>query len=270
MMEQHETFSCNFTPFESQKIIYYHGTKIPSSFYPSQNILLRHILFRQSQNMNSFIIVCGSVRTGKSYFALKLAEKYSEIKEIPFDVNTQVSFDIKPFLIWSKSSTKGVFVLDEVSTNLNPAEWYTIQSKIMRNFVFCQGWKNNVLLMVLPNVAFLLKAIRFMCNYIVQTRTQGCVSISKINMDHALGKGWHEYLGNIFFPLPSKKTVEDYEIMKREWNDKHLQQDLDYMDMMDKPDYSSELRQKKLELDVKIREKKLEKLSIQSTPNAWE
>lgn len=116
--------------------------------------------------------------------------------------------------------------------------------------------------MVLPNVAFLLKAIRFMCNYIVQTRNQGMVSVSKINMDHALGKGWHDYLGNIFFPLPSSKTVEEYEKMKKEWNDRHLDQDLAYMDMIDKPDYTSELRLKRLELDVKLREKKLEKLII--------
>jgi hypothetical protein len=220
--------------------------------------------------MNTFILVVGAVRTGKSYFALKFAERYCELKEIPFDVWNQVSFDIRPFLLWSKTSTKGIFILDEVGVNLNPQEWYTIQSKVCRNFVQAQGFRNNILILILPNIAFLLKAIRFMCNYIVQTRNQGCVSVSKIAMDHALGKGFHEYLGNIFFPLPSSKTITDYEKMKKEWNDKHLDQDLDYMDMIDRPDYSSELRQKRLELDVKIREKRLEKLNTVTVKDVWE
>lgn len=268
---EHEMFTCDFSPFQSQKLIYYTGTMIPPSFYPDLNILLRHILFRQHQNMNTFIIVCGSVRTGKSYFALKIAELYSTLKGEAFNVNEQVSFDIKPFLIWSKKATKGVFVLDEVSTNLNPAEWYTLQSKIMRNFVFCQGFRNNILFLVLPNVAFLLKAIRFMANYIVQTRKQGLVSVSKITMDHALGKGWHDYLGNIHFGLPTQNTIKDYEVMKREWNDKHLDQDIDYIEMLDRPDYSSELRMKRLELDVKIREKRLIKLTNDTNDtNVWE
>lgn len=118
-MEQHETFSCDFTPFRSEKIIYYGGTKIPSNFYPGQNILLRQVLFRQSQNMNSFILVVGAVRTGKSYFGLKFAEKYAELKGKPFDVWKQVSFDIRPFLVWSKTATTGIFILDEVGCNLN-------------------------------------------------------------------------------------------------------------------------------------------------------
>lgn len=192
---------------------------------------------------------------------MKFAEKYSEIKNLDFNVDEQVSFDIKPFLLWSKQATKGVFILDEVGVNLNPQEWYTIQAKVMRNFVMAQGFRNNILILVLPNIAFLLKAIRFMCNYIVQTRNQGYVSVSKIVMDNALGKAFHEYLGNIFFPLPSEKTIKDYENMKKRWNDEHLSKDLAYIELLDKPDYNYELRQKKLELDVKIREKRLEIIS---------
>lgn len=54
------SFSCNFTPFESQRIIYYYGTKLPENFYMNQNILLRQVLFRQVQNMNSFLLVVGA------------------------------------------------------------------------------------------------------------------------------------------------------------------------------------------------------------------
>jgi hypothetical protein len=120
--------------------------------------------------------------------------------------------------------------------------------------------------MVLPNVAFLLKAIRFMCNYIVQTRNQGVVSVSKISMDHALGKGFHEYLGTIFFSLPSSDTIKSYEKMKKEWNDKHLLMDINYIDMLDRPDENQLLRQKNLELTVKLKEKRLANINNENKP----
>ena len=257
-------FSMNFSPFLVTNKIIYRGVRIPTTFYPNECVLMRHILYRQRKQMNSFIIVVGSVRSGKSYFALKIAEDYSRLKGEEFDVRKQCSFDIKPFLLWSRDTTKGVFILEEVSTSMNPQEWFTIQVKIMRNFVFCQGFRNNVLIMTLPNVAFLLKAVRWMSNYCIETQYQGLVSVSKIRMNHTKGLGFPEYIGNIRFGLPSDKTIKEYEGMKKEWNDKHLQEDLDYIDMLEQPDHNFELRQRKLELDVKLREKKLEKISIEN------
>jgi hypothetical protein len=220
--------------------------------------------------MNVFIIVVGSVRSGKSYFALKFAEEYSRVKGESFDVEKQCSFDIKPFLLWSKETTKGIYILEEVSSSLNPTEWFTIQVKIMRNFCFCQGFRTNVLIMTLPNVAFLLKAIRWMSNYVIETQYQGLVSISKVCMNHTKGLGFPEYIGNLRFSMPSEDTVKRYEQMKKEWNDKHLSQDLDYLDMLEQPDKRQMLNERKLELDVMLREKKLEKLNKEVIPNAWE
>jgi hypothetical protein len=266
-------FSMNFSPFLVTNKVIYRGVRIPSNFQPELKnyTLMRHVLYRQYKMMNTFIIVVGSVRSGKSYFALKFAEDYSRLKGEQFDVEKQCSFDVKPFLIWSKGNTGNIYILEEVSSSLNPTEWFTIQTKIMRNFCFCQGFRTNVLVMTLPNVAFLLKAIRWMSNYVVETISQGYISVSKITMNHTRGIGFPEFIGTVRVSLPSKDIIDKYEMMKKEWNDLHLQQDLDYLDMLEKPDYNSELRQKKLELDVKLREKKLEKLSNnQIIPNVWE
>lgn len=254
-------FSMSFSPFMVTNKVIYHGVRVPTNFYPNECVLMRHVLFRQVKKMNTFIIVVGSVRSGKSYFSLKFAEDYSILKGEEFDVKQQCSFDIKPFLLWSRNTTKGIFILEEVSSSMNPTEWFTVQVKIMRNFVFCQGFRNNILIMTLPNVAFLLKAIRWMSNYVIETSFQGFVSVSKIQMNHTKGLGYPVYIGNIKFHLPTEKTIKEYEDMKKEWNNKHLQEDLNYIDMLDQPDYSSELRMKKLELDVKLREKSIEKLN---------
>lgn len=233
----------HFTAFQTGKIIYRQGSRIPENFYPKETLLMRHSLYRQRKNMNVFILVVGSVRTGKSYYALKFMERFCQLKGKPFYVNQHCSFDIKPFLVWSQSAINDIYMLDEVGVNLNPQEWYSIQCRIMRNFTQTQGFRCNILLLVLPNIAFLLKAIRFMCNYIVETGSyQGLVHTKKLAMNHSLGKGFMFYIGSTKFSLPTNKTVKEYEDMKKEWNDAHLKQDLDFLDLIDQPDERQQMR----------------------------
>ena len=169
------------------------------------------------------------------------------LKGKPFDVRKQCSFDVKPFLIWSSKATESVFVLDEVGCNLHPQEWFTVQSKIMRNFTQAQGFRKNVVYWVTPNISFIQKNLRFMCNIVVITgRRQGIVAVKKIIPDHSIGKNWIAWLGNIKFNLPSEKTVEEYENMKKEWNDSHLKEDIDFLEMINQIDVR---RMNKSEMD---------------------
>ena len=206
---------------------------IPDDFHPNEPFFLRHILYRRKLNMNSILLIVGAVRSGKSYMALKLAERYCKIlsKELgvdkEFDVNKQCSFDIIPFLKWSQTETDNVYVLDEVGVSLNPQEWYSIQSKIFRNFTQAQGFRRNVMILVLPNASFLLKAIRFMCNYVIETKYQGTGYIRKLIMNHTRGKGYFLNMGMIKFRKPKMKTVKEYEKMKKDWNDRMLKVDID-------------------------------------------
>jgi hypothetical protein len=256
-------FETNFMPFESNRIIYF-TDPIPPDFYPNSYFLMRQILWRQHQNMNSFILIVGSVRSGKSYFGLKFSEDYCNISNIQYDVNKQCSFDIKPFLYWSKDAHDNIFMLDEIQASLSPQDWYSVLARVFNVFCQCQGFRRNVLIMTLPNVAFLLKSIRFMCNYIIETMSQGNVSIRKLSMNHALGKGYLEFIGTIHFRKPSYNTLQDYENMKKDWNDKRLVSDINYIEMLERPsDYEIkrqkyfDLRMKNMELQVKLKENKL-------------
>ena len=202
---------------------------IPDDFHQDEPFFLRHILYRRKLNMNSIVLIVGAVRTGKSYMALKLAERYCKILGKEFDVTKQCSFDIIPFLKWSQTETDNVYVLDEVGVSLNPQEWYSIQSRIFRNFTQAQGFRRNVMILVLPNASFLLKAIRFMCNYVIETRHQGTGTIRKLIMDHTRGKGYFLNMGTIKFHLPKKKNIKGYETMKKVWNDKMLKEDIEHL-----------------------------------------
>jgi hypothetical protein len=207
--------------------------KIPDYFEPLAPFFLRHLLWRRKLNMNSIILIVGGVRTGKSWTGLKLLETYLRYLHKPFNVNEQVSFDILPFLKWSAEATDSGFMLDEVGVNLNPSEWWTVQSKIFRNFTQTQGFRRNVMILVLPSVAFLLKSIRFMCNYIIETRNQGHAVIRKIVMDHTRGKGYPTNIGSLNVSQPSKEVINAYESMKKVWNDAHLKSDIAEMEKLE-------------------------------------
>jgi len=243
-------FAMIFSRFEFHKRGEWKGREsIPDWFYSKAPFFLRHILWRRHLNMNSIILIVGGVRTGKSYMGLKIAETYCKLLNKKFDVNKQCSFDIIPFLKWSQDETDNVFVLDEVGVNLNPQEWYSVQSRVFRNFTQAQGYLRNVMILVLPNISFLLKSIRFMCNYVLETRNQGKGFIRKVAMDHSRGKGYLMNIGSIKFSLPSKETIKEYEKMKKIWNKEHLKEDIQYL-LIDK-----EKKQRVIRFDQEVYQK---------------
>lgn len=232
-------FAMNFTPFQSQRVItFYSAIRIPNSFYPSKLQIVRFMLWRRQKNMNTILLICGAVRTGKSYDGLKIAEEYCLASGNEFNVRDQCSFEILPFLKWSKNATDDIYILDEVGNTLNAQDWFKIQSKIMRNFIFAQGFRRNVLIVILPNTITFLKSLRAMVNYIIETKEQGYAKWYKQQVRYITGKIMKPYyMGSIRFSLPSPKVVKEYEDMKKEWNDNQLEQDIEQMESMKETRY---------------------------------
>ena len=225
---------------------------IPSYFYPTAPFFIRHLLWRKKLNMATIILIVGSIRSGKSYLGLKLCEIYSKWAKLPaFDVKKQFSFDVLPFLRWSKTATDSIYGLDEIGVNLPPREWYSIQSKIFSNFTQTQGFRRNVLIMMLPNAKFLLSSIRIMCNYIIIMRTQGRGFILKQKIDHIKGKPYYMSLGLIKSSLPNKKNIEIYEKIKKDWNNKRLEDDIKELENVENNKYVPKYKEK-AKLDMRI------------------
>jgi len=260
-------FEMNFSGFAVQRVIT-RGDQIPLYFYPNESYLNRALLWRSKINMNSFVLVVGYPRTGKSAFAIASCEKLSQLKKQEFDIEKQLTFDdIKKFFLWSKDAKDSMFILDETGTTLSPDSFWSLQQRIMRRFVQTQGFRRNILFWVLPSIVFLQKGFRFMCNYGIKTIRQGIVTVSKIQVDQLVGKGWLDWTGiNIHFKLPSKPVWNKYTKLKNDWNDITLQQDIDYMDMMSKPDEIQLMRNKNLELTVKLKEQQLKKIKTMNEP----
>lgn len=233
-------FAMDFTKFQAHQRQQFKGKQhIPEWFRPKDELLFQHIFWRLKHKMNTIILIVGAVRTGKSWCGLKIGEGYMNRmnkrdergKRIRYDANTQCSFDVLPFLMWSQTETDSVFVLDEVGVTLSAQEWYSMQNRVFASFCQAQGFRRNLMILVLPNISFLNKRVRFLCNYIIEMKSQGTGVLRKLVMNHTFGKGYPTYMGKIKVSIPSKRTIETYENMKQVWNDNLLKENIEMLTM---------------------------------------
>lgn len=233
-------FELKFSKFQvnntqTGNIYSFRDIAIPNDFHSNLPFLLRAMLYRNKINMNTFLLEVGNPRTSKSYCALKLAEMYSEKLDMKFDVEQQLTFDdLKKFFKWSQNANNSIFILDETGTTLSPDMFWSVQQRIMRRFVQCQGFRKNVLIWVLPSIVFIQKGFRFMANYALKTLSQGNAEVYKVVVDQLLGKGYPERIETLHYTFPSKETSEKYELMKKEWNDIELKDDIAFLDKMER------------------------------------
>lgn len=244
-------FHTSFQPFKTKmRITSSYGKAIPKWFRPDlqNNTLLRHILFRRTKNMNTFIGCVGGVRTSKSYFCLKYAEDYTKECGKEFSVKDQCSFDILHFLKWSKEAKDSAYTLDEIQLQMSPREWFDIQHKVFNAFCDIQGLRRNILLLPFPNISFIDKHLRFLLNYIARTISQGKVVWFKVMTRHELGKSWLQRIGTIRFNLPSQKTIEEYETIKKVFTDSQLDSNINLLQRYGEPSEREQLKLEYLQL----------------------
>ncbi len=250
-------FSMNFTPFKSnQRISSIYGKTIPEWFRPDlkNNTLLRHILYRRHRGMNTFVLILGNVRSGKSWTGLKFCQLYSTQSNKRFNVDKQVSFTIPKFLRWSSENMDSCYLVDEIQLSMSSREWWSIQAKIFNQFCDIQGFRRNCAFFTLPNISYIDKHLRFLINYIIVTINQGFVAWYKVKMKHHLGKGWLSPMGTIKVSKPSKHVTNKYELMKKIFNDQHLKDSIELLDNLDTPTEKEILKERNLELTVKLKE----------------
>ncbi len=199
---------------------------IPDDFHADAPFFFRHLLYRRQLRMNSIILICGQVRTGKSWLAIKMGELYSKLIGKKFDVSNQCSFDLIPFLKWSVENSDSVYILEEVGSSLPSTDWMSLQSKIFRNFTQTQGFRGNVLIMTLPDPSTLVKSVKNQVNYLIITGNQGFAIIYKMRMDYFREKMKPRRISTLRAKRPSKKNIDAYELMKKNWNNRMLKDDI--------------------------------------------
>jgi hypothetical protein len=228
-------FECQFTP------LYYDNSygftpvtsiSIPKNFMPNEPFLIRAIEYRKTINMNTFIVALGGNRIGKSWNVLSILDELHKKKGLELNIKKQCSFDVLPFLKWSKKAFDSYFMLEEVGVSLSTVEWWDITSIIMRNFTQTQGYRLNTLFLILPNIGFIQKHFRSLGNYTLTTWSRGYATIHKIKTNPLMGKWLPIFVENMFIKKPRLEVLEPYEKMKHEWNEEQLDKDIEYIDLL--------------------------------------
>lgn len=225
-------FEMNFSDFGVERTInYYRDVGIPENFYPDKPFILRALLYRLKLNMNTFILIVGNPRSGKSVDAIKIAEEFCGLSGQVFCVEEQLTFDdVRKFLMWSINARESIFILDETGTSLAPDQFWSLQQRIMRRFCQVGGFRKNVLIWVLPSIAFIQKGFRFLANYAMLTKRQGMVDVYKVVVNQLIGKGFPDKIETMKVAMPSEETWKKYTGMKDTWNDVDLKKEIASID----------------------------------------
>ena len=106
---------------------------------------------------DSFIVVCGKERRGKSTLAAQLGDYISNYKL----TNEQICEDINSFLKALKDAHKGdVIIFDEAGTNLFSREAMTSINRILVKAFMISGLKNVCIILCIPSFFLLDSYIR--------------------------------------------------------------------------------------------------------------
>jgi hypothetical protein len=267
-------FSMSFSPFQTNRIIYRAGDFLPFDFLPKENYLIRALLYKQLKHENTFVLVTGKPRKGKSAFCIKECERIAEIKNVEFDINNQLTLDdLKKFFNWSKTACGSTFIIDEIGTQLSTNQYWTVISSIFRVFAQTQGFRENIVFMVLPFSKTLQGFFKYSADYGIKAISQGTVTVWKSVVDTLNDKKpfFKPKYYTIHYELPKEKYWLPYLALKQEWNDKRLDTDIDVIDKINETNEQKAknyvLRQRSLELSVALKQIRMDK--INQTSDVW-
>ncbi len=194
----------------------------------SDNLLVRMINKRMSENMDTRIIVEGEGGIGKSWLSLRLAELVDPMfRDQPLKaVQNQVFFKATEFL-------RGVTTLDPLSVLLydEPAQsWHhrefmsevnVILSKTMIGY----RYKRFITLLNVPNLDMIDKDARALCQFLINVHKRGKAEVYKISINKFGGGIWYKKLiDTLHLSAPDTKLVHAYEKLKQQQEDELFEQ----------------------------------------------
>lgn len=192
-------------------------------------LIQQAVLMRQQQQKDTIIIIVGEKRSGKSYSAIKIAELINP----NFDAETQVFFHPKEFVRFMQSAKDDVCILDEASVYMSNRDWYETQNKIINQILMTQGFRRNVIIMTFPTLNHLDKQALDFCHYIITTIKTGLVKCFRVKISQFSKKMFPMGFELLNLSLPTEANINKYELLKKEWNDVKLREDMDYFEALE-------------------------------------
>jgi len=194
--------------------------------YKTKIILTGEIIRRMKSNFSPIILVCGSQRSGKSFFALWFALKILNFfhPEKQFDVKRYNFYDPIESIKALDDLQKEPVIIDEAGSMFNKMEYYKRVSIAFDKIIQTQGYKTNLYIFISPFGLDIAKTFRRHFDYIIFVKKRGFAIIRKVpkRYDLLADKPLNTYfvetitIGKDVIPKEIWKQYEDFSFIQKE------------------------------------------------------
>lgn len=146
----------------------------------TESDIIPSILSDIRRRYSPIIIICGRPRSGKSIFALFLANALSCMSYYERFNMKNLYFYPKDLLRGIKETGFQIFILDEAGSSLNKRKWNSDFSFAFDQILQTQGFLNNVYIFCLPFASDLVKDCRKYVDFLCYTKKRGILRCKKI------------------------------------------------------------------------------------------
>lgn len=196
-----------------------------------------------SKNQNIICVFTGPTGSGKTYAALDLCLTLSRIFGTDFSLKKNMSFEfegmLKKMMLEENKKPGTCFLFEEVgvlSSGGSSASWQSELNKFFHSFLQTSRHRNQVLVMTVPNFAFIAKGIRMLVHMVVDMgginpQAKESWGFAKlVSCQNFKGEVWMKWiryripgenmtrkLVKTYFSCPVGYVLEEYEMQKTEY-----------------------------------------------------
>lgn len=145
--------------------------------------IVGQIISMMNRGYSPIIVVVGKQRTGKSFFALWLANIIHHYfhPDVPFDPTKLTFYDPIETISRIDEISLEPLIIDEAGAIFNTQEWYAKTAIAMSKIIMTAGFRGNFYIFIAPHANSIIKSYRRNFDFICHTISRGHIIVKQIN-----------------------------------------------------------------------------------------